>query len=62
MARYRKKPEVVEVEVYKPGMEDGFLVKGDYGLEVMPKEEVGKVDWQGYEVVKPVISTLDGYH
>ena len=47
MAKYRKKPVVVEAEVYKPGMEDGF----DYKFV-----EFCEYQWT------PFINTLEGKH
>lgn len=61
MAKWRKKPVVVEAEVYKPGMEDGYVVQGDYGIKYMAKEE-GNEDWEGYKILKPAIRTLEGWH
>ncbi|PFP97708.1 hypothetical protein COK06_13290 [Bacillus cereus] len=61
MAKYRKKPVVVEAELYKEGLEDGFefyAVNGQY-LCYMTKEEMKtkghpKSNW------KPVIESLEG--
>ncbi len=50
MAKYRKKPVVIEAEVYKPGLEDGF-------------EWVKEVDGNFVkESYKPYINTLEGKH
>lgn len=46
MAKYRKKPVVIEAEVYKIGMEDGFD---------NPKSKF-------IENAKPYINTLEGKH
>lgn len=55
MAKYRKKPIVVEAEVYRPGMEDGWAYKdSDGGLtRVSKKSTFAEV---------PIIQTLEGMH
>lgn len=50
MAKYRKKPVVVEAEKYKKGMEDGFE---------WVQEEQGEWVKESY---KPYINTLEGKH
>ncbi len=35
MAKYRKKPEIIEAEVYRPGLEDGFYYVNNFGSEEM---------------------------
>ena len=36
MARYRKKPEIIEAEVYRPGLEDGFYANNFGSGEMIP--------------------------
>ena len=59
MAKYRKKPVVVEAEVYQPGMEDGYAC---YGLS---GKFIGYYD-KGGGIPKtnrfPAIKTLEGFH
>lgn len=51
MAKYRKKPVVVEAEVYKPGMEDGltpfgeFIFRNVHLAAIWAKEEVKGVPY-----------------
>lgn len=57
MAKYRKKPVIVEAEVYKRGMEDGF----ECVAERCPYGEA----WETCRVCKhnrPYIQTLEGRH
>lgn len=57
MAKYRKKPVVIEADVYRPGMEDGFDV-------VEESQPVGE-ETRGVKktkIVKPYINTLEGKH
>lgn len=58
MAKYRKKPIIVEAEIYKPGMEDGF----DCGYEtcVADDDYIGNCAECGHG--KPYIQTLEGRH
>lgn len=61
MAKYRKKPVVIEAEIYREGMEDGF----DYETESWPGEHRENVhliskDWQPKK--RPFINTLEGKH
>ena len=51
MAKYRKKPVVVEAKLYVKGMEDGFI-------DVM--ESIGEGIRGVRRVPKPYISTLEG--
>ena len=59
MAKYRKKPVVVDVELYQPGMEDGFecyAIDGKflgYFDKLAPKPRAN---------CYPVIKTLEGNH
>jgi len=62
MHKYRKKPVVVEAELYQPGMEDGYKVyEKDY-----PEEGccfVYSRDLQPFHsIVCPAIYTLEGWH
>ncbi len=55
MAKYRKKPMMVDAEVYKPGMEDGF----DCEIRGCPCRGICKgCEHSG----KPYIQTLEGRH
>jgi hypothetical protein len=65
MAKWRKKPIVVEAEVYQSGMEDGYQV---YFTE-MPGEGSTFLTREQYEAEKnywtilaPAIKTLEGWH
>ncbi|MGG3986969.1 hypothetical protein [Bacillus smithii] len=61
MPKYRKKPVVIEAELYEEGMEDGFNFydyDGNY-LGYIPKDELKHHDMSGRERV-PVIETLEG--
>lgn len=63
MAKYRKKPIVVEAEIYKPGMEDGihyYLYSYD---NTIPENEVAEIAACGEPVEQvPYIDTLEGKH
>ena len=64
MPKYRKKPVVVEADVYKEGMEDGYLV---YETEYLDESWYYFVTKDEYDpnvhtVVKPAIKTLEGWH
>jgi hypothetical protein len=48
MSKYRKKPVVIEAEVYRPGLEDGFYFQ--FGEN--PRTDSGT----------PYIETLEGKH
>lgn len=61
MAKYRKKTIILDAVLYQPGMEDGFLMKGDYGVEPAPKEDYENQDWDGYKIIGPFIWTNEGY-
>ena len=54
MAKFRKKPVVIEAVQYEPGMEDGFEVAGFYFDNSRPIPRG--------QVKKPAIKTLEGYH
>ena len=62
MSKWRKKPVVVEAELYKPGMEDGYLTYGDCGIEPIPREELDSPDWEGYIIGEPFLFTMEGWH
>lgn len=51
--KYRKKPVVIEAEVYKCGMEDGFVVDGIYYDKKGPIPRFHRT---------PAIKTLEGHH
>jgi len=51
---FRKKPVVIEAELYQPGMEDGFVVDGQY------YDKSGPVPRAMNRV--PAIKTLEGRH
>lgn len=55
MSKWRKKPVIVEAEVYKPGMEDGFV----YQLPKCRIEQDGCFDCIRR---RPYINTLEGKH
>lgn len=57
MAKYRKKPVVIEAEVYRPGLEDGF----DVVEELQPMGD-GIRGVKKTMVSKPYINTLEGKH
>lgn len=61
MAKYRKKPVIIDAEVYHPGLEDGFEKKctiTDYTSCVMCTYTFcdGKI------ITRPYINTLEGIH
>lgn len=62
MAKYRKKPVVIEAEIYRLGMEDGFIWHGDYGAEPVSNQDYNETDFAGYAKGKPFIYTLEGFH
>lgn len=51
--KYRKKPVEVEAEVYKAGMEDGWLL--------VFENRIVDENPEGF-AAKPIIKTLEGYH
>lgn len=54
MAKFRKKPVVIDAEQYAPGMEDGWEYEGRYHDKSGPvPRAMGR---------KPAIKTLEGYH
>jgi len=66
MAKYRKKPVIVEAEIYKPGMEDGFdcshgiVSHGNcLGENCVHWKENGK---ENCLYRQPYIRTLEGKH
>lgn len=65
MARYRKKPIVVDAEIYKPGMEDGYKcldVPGIYCTRdycILPNRNKSS---EGCKYCVPIIKTLEGDH
>lgn len=54
MPKFRKKPVVVDAEIYSPGMEDGFVVDGRY------YDKRGAVPRAMNRI--PAIKTLEGHH
>ena len=59
MAKYRKKPVVVDVELYQPGMEDGFDC---YSLNGQYIGYFDKLKPKPRANCYPVIKTLEGNH
>ena len=59
MAKYRKKPVVVDVELYQPGMEDGFDC---YSLNGQYIGYFDKLEPKPRANCYPVIKTLKGNH
>ena len=59
MAKYRKRPVVIEAEIYKQGLEDGFESCGSLtcGLYNRFDQECSLCD-----LGKPYIDTLEGRH
>ena len=68
MKKYRKKPVVVEAEVYKPGMEDGFeswcCIYGNFMKNLSPCIECDEHDdcRGNNKYLRPFIKTLEGNH
>ena len=60
MTKYGKKPVVVDAEVYREGMEDGWLHVLEKFIEVDPRQ-IAEQKEAGIEMV-PVILTIEGYH
>jgi|LSQX01.3.fsa_nt_gb hypothetical protein len=59
MAKYRKKPVVVDAEVYREGMEDGFDTIGEAIVSGLNSESYkNPVSFKGV----PYIQTLEGKH
>jgi hypothetical protein len=54
MAKFRKKPVVIEAAQYEPGMEDGFVIDGAY------YDKSGPVPRSMNRI--PAIKTLEGRH
>lgn len=52
--KYRKKPVVIEAEVYKQGMEDGWVITGQYFDKYL------EIPIPSF--AKPAIKTLEGFH
>ncbi len=59
MAKFRKKPVVIEAEVYKQGMEDGYACYDVVGKLI---GYFDKHDPMPKAVTKPAIRTLEGWH
>ena len=59
MTKYRKKPVVVDVELYQPGMEDGFDC---YSLNGQYIGYFDKLEPKPRANCYPVIKTLEGNH
>jgi len=67
MAKYRKKPIVVDAAVYKKGLEDGWERGSHCAIEATDKEinAISENDWltaMSCDIVKPYIETLEGKH
>jgi hypothetical protein len=67
MPKYRKKPVVIEAELYKPGMEDGYKVFDRYSSDPLERPEF--VSKEKYEemtfkptIICPAIKTLEGWY
>lgn len=59
--KYRKKPVVIEAEVYRKGLEDGFeWEKETYAGEFRENVFLLGNDWKPKK--KPYINTLEGRH
>ena len=64
MAKYRKKPKVIDAEPYVPGMEDGWAwMSGDGGHQLYDTEAEAKAA-AGilHKSCAPIIKTLEGFH
>ena len=55
--KYRKKPVIIEAEVYRPGMEDGFEKDRSSGMCSLCQDSC-----RGCGHYKPYINTLEGKH
>ena len=55
--KYRKKPIIIEAEIYQKGMEDGFERVNDDGMCSFCQDSCA-----GCKNYKPFISTLEGKH
>lgn len=64
MAKFRKKPVVIDAELYKPGMEDGWAwLSGDGGHRLYPTEAEAKAAAGAlHKNCCPIITTLEGFH
>ena len=60
MGKYRKKPVVIEADIFKQGMEDGVHFRRDLPKGVCPKGF--EVNDPHDTVIYPYIDTLEGRH
>lgn len=61
MTKYRKKPIVIDADVYKIGMEDGFMTIGEAIISGLKKESYIHPKSAMFKGI-PYIKTLEGYH
>lgn len=62
MMKYRKKPIVVDADIYRAGMEDGFLLESYLPITPTPMmRAISKIVLEG-QVAFPYINTLEGRH
>jgi hypothetical protein len=65
MAKYRKKPVIVEAEIYQEGMEDGFDTPHEVPIEIYRNQSIYPMcgaKGNYYGKVYPYINTLEGKH
>lgn len=59
MSKYRKKPVIVDIELYQPGMEDGFACYEINGKFIGYYDKNGPIP-KVQQI--PAIKTLEGFH
>lgn len=59
--KFRKKPVVVEADIYKEGMEDGFLLLFE-NVVIKDKERIEYWKKNAPQNMVPIIETLEGNH
>lgn len=66
MPKYRKKPIIIDAEIYKPGMEDGFYIHPDcyesFGQDLERCIRQSRDGCNGCQWCVPIINTLEGPH
>lgn len=63
--KYRKKPVEVDADIYREGMEDGWLIYEDDGMGGsqywVSNDEINDIDVEIQEKAYPGIKTLEGW-
>ena len=61
MGKYRKKPVVIEADIYCLGMEDGFMTIGEAITKGLVSASFVQPECAKFKGI-PYIKTLEGYH